>query len=189
MRRSRLFFLVLLAALALQRLWELRLSRRNAQRLLATGAREHAASHYGIMKLLHGAWFLSIIAEIFALRRPFHRRLATVASLCFLLGQGLRQAAIHALGPRWTTRVITVPGEEPVATGIYRFLRHPNYLGVILELASVPLIHGAYLTALLFSLANARLLYTRIRAEEAALATDSAYDRFLGNRPRFFPSP
>lgn len=187
MQRSRALFLLTLAALGLQRLWELRLSRRNASRLLAAGGREHAAAHYRTMKLLHGGWFLAMIGEVFGLRRRFYPRLAAVAAILFLGGQSLRQLAIRTLGPRWTTRVITLPGEEPVSDGIYHYLRHPNYLGVILELAAVPLLHTAYLTSAFFSLANAWLLRTRIRAEETALTADNQYETHLGERARFFP--
>lgn len=176
-----------MTGLALQRVWELRLSRRNAAALLASGGREHAAAHYRTMKLLHTGWFLAMLVEVFLLRRRYRPRLAAVASAVFVLGQSLRYAAIRALGARWTTRVITVPGAKVVNTGIYRYLRHPNYLGVVLELATVPLIHGAYLTSILFSLANGLLLRTRIRAEESALRRDSAYDTFLVERSRFLP--
>lgn len=187
MQRSRPLFLLILAGLGLQRLWELRLSRRNATGLLAAGGREHAAAHYRTMKVLHGGWFVAMTAEVLLLRRPFYPRLAVAASVLFTLGQSLRQLAIRTLGARWTTRVITLPGEQPVSGGIYRFLRHPNYLGVILELAAVPLFHTAYLTSISFSLANAWLLRTRIRAEEAALTTDNQYDTHLGDRARFLP--
>lgn len=189
MQRSRALFLLILATLGLQRLWELQLSRRNVTRLLAAGGREHAAAHYRTMKLLHGSWFLAMIAEVFLLRRRFYAPLAILASLLVTLGQTLRQLAIRTLGPRWTTRVITLPGEEPISGGIYRFLRHPNYLGVILELAAVPLLHNAYLTSAFFSLANAWLLRTRIQAEEAALTTDNQYEVHLEERTRFLPLP
>lgn len=187
MKRSQSLFLLFLAGLGLQRLWELRLSGRNTAALLAAGGREHAAAHYRTMKALHGGWFLAIVAEVLVLRRRFRPRLAAVAGLLFLLGQSLRYAAIRTLGERWTTRVITLPGEAPVRDGVYRFLRHPNYLGVILEVATVPLIHSAYLTSLLFSMANALLLRTRIQAEEAALIRDNAYGMAMMERARFAP--
>ena len=80
-----------------------------------------------------------------------------------------------------------VPDEAPVTTGIYRYLRHPNYLGVVLELGALPLVHGAWITAVVYSTLNALLLYVRVRAEESALERSSAYERAFQDRPRFVP--
>lgn len=141
------------------------------------------------MKALHVGWFVSMVAEVGWLRRPFRPALAAAAGLVALLGQALRYAAIRTLGRRWTVRIVTVPGRPPVRRGIYRHLRHPNYLGVALEIAAVPLLHTAYLTSLAFSIANALLLRTRIRAEEAALEAGAGYRRWFAHRPRFVPRP
>ena len=168
-------FAGIVGALALQRLVELRLSRRNENFILAQGGREHAPGQYRVMKVLHVSWFLSMLAEVFALKRPFRPLLSGLALALFLLGQRLRYAAIHTLGWRWTVRVMTLPGFPPVEEGIYRYLRHPNYLGVILEILAVPLLHNAYLTAILFSIANAGLLSWRIRTEEKALQEQNNY--------------
>ena len=96
-----------------------------------------------------------------------------------LLAQALRWWAIAALGPRWNVRIVFVPGEAPVTSGPYRFLRHPNYLAVALELFSLPLVGGAWICAALFSALNAGLLWVRIRAEERALGPIYA-ERFAG---------
>ena len=175
--------------LAGQRLLELRLSKQNEKRMMQQGGREHAAGHFRFMKVLHTGWFVAMVAEAGWLRRPFRPALAAVAGLVAVLGQFLRYAAIRTLGRRWTVRIVTVPGQPPVRHGIYRYLRHPNYLGVVLEIAAVPLLHTAYLTSLVFSLANALLLRTRIRAEEEALAADADYHRWLADRPRLVPRP
>lgn len=185
---TRWLFTGLLALLGVQRLAEMRLSRRNEDRILAQGGREHAAEHFRTMKVLHAAWFAAILGEVFGLKRPFQPGLALVAALLSLVGQSLRYAAIRNLGERWTVNVMTLPGEPPVQTGIYRYLRHPNYLGVILELLAVPLLHSAYLTSAVFSLANAWLLSVRIAAEEQALREDCNYQQVFGQQPRFFPS-
>lgn len=186
---TRGLFYLLVALLAGQRLLELRLSKRNEQRLKRQGGREHGAGHFPIMQLLHTGWFVAMVAEVGWLRRPFRPALAAVAALTAVLGQFLRYAAIRTLGRRWTVRIVTVPGRPPVRHGIYRYLRHPNYLGVVLEIAAVPLLHTAYLTSLIFSLGNALLLRTRIRAEEEALAADADFHRWLGDRPRLLPRP
>lgn len=184
---TRWIFLLLVILLGAQRLAEIHLSRRNEQRILNLGGREHAPGQFRVMKLLHLAWFLAMLAEVFGLQRPFNPRLALVAGLAFLTGQALRYAAIYTLGQRWTVRVMTLPGAPPVTHGIYRFIRHPNYLGVILEIAAVPLLHSAYLTAILFSIANGLLLAWRIHTEETALNEQSNYEQMFADRPRFLP--
>ena len=128
-----------------------------------------------------------MLAEVYLLDRPFIPWLTLAAIIFVLIGQSLRYAAILTLGPRWTVRVMTLPTEPPITRGIYRYVRHPNYLGVILEIAAVPLLHTAYLTALLFTLANAALLVVRIRTEERALELDNQYRRAFADRPRFIP--
>lgn len=180
-------FLTIVIALAAQRLFELRLSQRNEARLRAQGAHEVDAEHFGWMKALHTAWFLAMIIEVWCFRRVFKPLLAASALVLFLIGQSLRYAAIHTLGPRWTVNIMTLPGAPPVNDGIYRYLRHPNYLGVILEIGAVPLLHGAYLTSVVFSLANALLLMVRIRAEERALDAQGEYKVVFDGRPRFIP--
>lgn len=175
------------ALLAVQRLLELRLSARNVRALRQRGATEAGAAHMRWMRLLHGAWLLAMPLEVFLLDRPFVAPLAALALVGVLAGQALRYAAIRALGDRWTVNVMVLPGAPPVTGGIYRRVRHPNYLGVILEIACMPLLHGAWLTAAVFTLLNALMLRTRIRAEEAALRSAGAYDEVLGDRPRFIP--
>jgi methyltransferase len=113
---------------------------------------------------------------------------AVVAGIAFGAGQALRLIAIRTLGERWTVKVITLPGEPAVAHGIFRYLRHPNYLGVIIEIAALPMLHGAYLTALTFSVLNLLLLRARIRAEERALSGSSTnYGERFQDRPRLLP--
>jgi methyltransferase len=114
-----------------------------------------------------------MIVEVVGLARPFVPVLAAGALLILVIGQSLRYAAIRTLGWRWTVRIMTLPDAPLIRSGIYRYLRHPNYLGVALEIAAVPLLHTAYLTAVLFTLANACLLAVRIRAEERALRVDT----------------
>lgn len=184
---TRWVFLLLVIFLGLQRLAELRRSSRNERRILELGGHEYAPGQFRVMRVLHAAWFLAMIAEVFGLQRPFNPVLALVASLIFLAGQGLRYAAIHTLGERWTVRVMILPGAKPISRGIYRFIRHPNYLGVILEIGAVPLLHSAYFTAILFSVANALLLIWRIRTEEAALKEHNNYEQVFTDRPRFLP--
>lgn len=175
------------ALLAVQRLLELRLSARNVRALRQRGAVEAGAEHMRWMRLMHGAWLIAMPLEVFLLSRPFVAPLAALALGGVLIGQTLRYAAIRALGDRWTVNVVVLPGAPPITGGVYRHVRHPNYLGVILEIACMPLLHGAWLTAAVFTLLNGLLLRTRIRAEEAALRKAGSYDASLGDRPRFIP--
>ena len=184
---TRSIFLLLVLLLGVQRLAELRLSARHERRILTLGGREHAPGQFKVMRWMHTAWFLAMIAEVFGLQRLFHPTQALAASLGFLAGQGLRYAAIRTLGERWTVRVMTLPGAKPVSRGVYRYIRHPNYLGVMLEIVAVPLLHNAYLTAIFFSIANALLLAWRIRTEETALKEQNNYEQVFPSRPRFLP--
>ncbi len=163
---TRLLFVSFVAGLGIQRLFELHLSRRNERRMLQRGGREHTPETYRWIVTLHAAWFAAMLLEVFAGRRKFHPRLAVPAFGVFAAGQALRLTAISTLGWRWSTRVMTVPGEAPVQQGIYRYIRHPNYLGVELEILAAPLLHSAYLTSAVFGVANTLLLRARIRREE-----------------------
>lgn len=171
---TRLLFVAFVAGLGLQRLFELRLSRHHEQMMRQRGGREHAPETYRWIVTVHSAWFAAMLLEIFAGRRKIHPRLAAVSLSLFTLGQALRLTAIRTLGWRWSTRVVTVPGEAPVRHGIYRYLRHPNYLGVELEIIAAPLLHSAYLTSAIFGVANALLLRDRIRREEQALEKNNS---------------
>ena len=168
---TRLLFAGFVAGLGLQRVFELRLSRRNERRIRQRGGREHAPETYPWIVTLHAAWFAAMLLEVFAGRRRLYPRLALPAFGVFAAGQALRLTAIRTLGWRWSTRVMTVPGPAgaPVRHGIYRYIRHPNYLGVELEILAAPLVHSAYLTSVVFGIANALLLRDRIRREEQAL--------------------
>ncbi len=172
---SQLAFLALLGALVLERLVELRVSRRNARALAARGGVEAGRGHFPVMAILHGSFLVAAAFEVIFMASPWHPRLAIVCLFLAAGAQALRWWVVATLGERWTVRVFVVPGEGPVSDGPYRFLRHPNYLAVIVELAAVPLIHGAWRTALFYSLANALLLAWRIRVEERALAEAAPY--------------
>ncbi|HEX5760537.1 MAG TPA: isoprenylcysteine carboxylmethyltransferase family protein [Thermoanaerobaculia bacterium] len=159
-----------MAGVALTRLVELTVAERNRRRLMARGAVEAGAGHYPWMVALHAAWLAAAPAEVWLLDRPFLPVLAYPMLALFLLATALRWWVIAALGERWTTRILVLPEAPLVTGGPYRFLRHPNYLAVVLELAALPLVHTAWLTALLASAANAALLAVRIPVEERALA-------------------
>ena len=167
---TRLLFTLLVALVALGRGVELVIAERNRRRLLARGAVEAGAGHYPSMVALHAAWLVAAPAEVWLLDRPFLPWLAFPMLALFALATALRWWVIATLGERWTTRILVLPEAPLVTGGPYRFLRHPNYLAVVVELAALPLVHTAWLTALLASAANAALLAVRITVEERALA-------------------
>ena len=187
MSDTRVLYTVLVVLVALGRLAELRVAARNRQRLLAKGGVEVAPGHYPWMVGLHTAFLISCPVEVWLLDRPFVPLLAGAMLFLLLVAAALRWWVISALDGRWTTRIVVLPGVPPVTGGPYRFLRHPNYLAVILEILSLPLIHTAWLTALVFSLSNAWLLRVRIRAEEAGLSRASGYEAAFADRPRLIP--
>ncbi|PID37912.1 MAG: hypothetical protein CSB49_08315 [Proteobacteria bacterium] len=181
-------YLGFIALLGAERVVELVISSRNAAWALAHGGVEVGERHVVWMKLLHSALFAAIVAEVLLLRPPLSPALAWPLFAVALMAQGLRYWAIASLGKHWNVRVIVVPGAQAVRRGPFRYLRHPNYLAVVLEGLAVPLIHGAWISALGFSALNSWLLTVRIRCEERALVTHCDYDRRLGDRRRFIPS-
>jgi methyltransferase len=185
---TRLVFSALWALVVVQRLWETRVSKAHERLLFRDGATEHARWQMPWMIALHAAWLIATLLEVWLLARPFTLALAVPALLLFALGQSLRLVAMRTLGARWTVRIVTpAHANPPITQGVYRHLRHPNYVGVALEIFALPLLHGAYLSALIFSVLNALLLRARIRAEEQALSSTSAYAMAFAGRPRFIP--
>lgn len=180
-------YFIFLGALVVERLFELRLSNRNAEWAFARGGVERGQRHFWVMKLLHTGFFAACATEVLVLGRAFVPALGVSMLLVALMAQGLRYWAIASLGHHWNVRVIVVPGAPAVVSGPYRFLRHPNYLAVVLEGIAVPLMHSAYLTAAAFTLLNAALLVVRIRCEETALREHCDYDERLTSRPRLWP--
>lgn len=169
---SQVLFTVLVGAVALERLAELVVATRNARWAFARGGRESGAGHYPVMVVLHTGLLVGCLVEVWAADRPFVPAVGWVMLALALGSQALRWWCITTLGPRWNTRVIVVPDLPLVARGPYkhRWLRHPNYVAVVVEGFALPLVHNAWVTALVFTLANAALLTVRIRTENRALA-------------------
>ena len=178
-------YLAFLAAIAIERVVELAVSRRHERALAARGAIERGRRHYPAMVLLHAGALAGCAAG--ALLRPAPPPPWALGAAAAVLGaEALRWWAVATLGERWTTRVLVLPDAPPITGGPYRFLRHPNYLAVVVELAALPLAWGLLELALLASVANAVVLAIRIRVEERALGPRWA-SAFRG-RPRFLPS-
>jgi len=154
---------IILALVTLQRAGELVLAHYNTRRLLAQGAVELSPQHYPLIVALHAVWLIML----WILGR--HQPVNVLALALYLLLQILRCWVLWTLGPRWTTRIIVLPGAPLVTNGPYRFLSHPNYAVVIGEIALLPLALHLPVTALVFTLLNAMALSLRIRAENRAL--------------------
>jgi len=162
------FYVVLIVAVALERLAELVVSRRNLAWALRRGGREYGFGHYPFMVFLHTGLLVACLVE--ATRRPFNPALGWSMLAVVVLAQGLRWWCITTLGSRWNTRIIVLPGLPLVDRGPYRRLSHPNYVAVVLEGIALPLVHTGWITAAVFTVLNAGLLRVRIRAENAAMA-------------------
>jgi methyltransferase len=168
---SRIAYDALIAMIAAERLVELAVSRRNAAWSLGRGGVEHGEGHYPVMVVLHVALLAGCLAEPWLAARPFVPWLGWPALSLALACQGVRWWCVATLGERWNTRIITVPGLPLVGAGPYRWLRHPNYVAVVVEGLALPLVHSAWITAGAFTLGNLALLRERVRIEDAALST------------------
>lgn len=164
-------FTALVALVGLERVAELVVSRRNAAWCLARGGREAGRGHYRVMVALHTGFLVAMLAEAWIAQPAVPPWVAWSMLGLVLAAQALRWWCIATLGHQWNTRVIVVPGLPLVRRGPYRWLRHPNYLAVVVEGVALPMVHLAWITALAFTLANAALLAVRVSVEDAALAT------------------
>jgi methyltransferase len=163
-------FSIVVGLVALERLAELIVSKRNAAWSLERGGRETGQGHYPVMVVLHSGFLVAMLFEAFV-RRPEVPSTLAWSMLALVVGaQALRWWCIATLGRRWNTRVIVVPDLPPVRSGPYRLTSHPNYVAVVVEGVALPLVHACWWTAIGFTVLNAALLTVRLRVENAALA-------------------
>lgn len=168
-------YLVVVGLTALERLAELVVSARNARWSFARGAVESGRGHFPAMVALHTGLLVACVVEVLVADRPFLPWLGWPALALVVASQALRWWCIATLGPRWNTRVIVVPGLPLVDRGPYRWIPHPNYVAVVVEGIALPLVHTAWVTALVFTVLNAILLLRfRVPAEERALRAATA---------------
>jgi methyltransferase len=163
-----ILFLLFLAFLIFQRISELLLARKNETAVRKMGALEYDSGGYRTIVLMHAAFFLSLVSEYLILGRALNGHWPILIAI-FLLTQALRYWSILSLGKFWNTKILVVPGARAVTRGPYKYLRHPNYLAVVLEIAVVPLIFSCYITSALFTVLNLIALRRRIKIEESAL--------------------
>jgi methyltransferase len=162
------FYLVLILAVGAERVAELVVSRRNLAWARRRGGREQGFGHYPFMVVLHFSLLVACLVE--AAHRSFIPALGWPMIALVVLAQALRWWSIATLGPRWNTRIIVIPGVPLVEAGPYRWLRHPNYVAVVLEGIALPMVHTGWFTAVSFTVVNAGLLRVRIASESTAMA-------------------
>ncbi|CAJ1496972.1 isoprenylcysteine carboxyl methyltransferase family protein [[Mycobacterium] burgundiense] len=167
-------YYLLIAAVGLERIVELVVSKRNARWAFAHGGKEFGRGHYPAMVAIHLALLLGCVLEVWLLDRPFLPWLGWTMLAVVVAAQALRWWCIATLGKRWNTLVIVLPEAPLVRIGPYRWLHHPNYVAVVAEGIALPLVHSAWITAVVFTVANALLLTVRIRVENAALGYTDA---------------
>ncbi|MCF8060767.1 MAG: hypothetical protein K9K67_15800 [Bacteriovoracaceae bacterium] len=176
------FFKLIIIFTCVQRIFELFVAKRNEKYILGLGGKIIEEKNYIFMVLLHTSWLVALIYLAFFQRSSLISPPLFYGSLVFfLLGQTLRLTAIWTLGKRWSTRIVVLPEAPVVKKGIFNFIRHPNYLGVIFEIAALPLMGGYFIFAMIFSVLNGVILFFRIREEEAMLCQFNDYkEKFLG---------
>lgn len=166
---SQVWFTLLVALVGVERLAEMVVARRNAAWSFARGGIETGRGHWPVMVVLHVGLLVGAVVEVWVADRPFIPWLAWPMLALVVAAQLLRWWCITTLGPQWNARVIVVPGAPRVTNGPYRWMRHPNYVAVVVEGFALPLVGTAWVTALVFTVLNAGVLTMRLRAENEAL--------------------
>jgi methyltransferase len=180
-------YLVLLLLVGLGRLIELMISRRNQRRLQGQGVRKIAEPHFRWMVIVQAGLLVGAAAEVVLLHRPLIPALAISMLVLFVLANALRWWVIRTLAGHWNVEVMASARVGVVTGGPYRWVRHPNYVAVVVELFSLPLIHTAWITALVGSVANLEILRRRVRVEDGMLMADPAYRATMSAKPAFIP--
>jgi methyltransferase len=187
MELSVIAYLVLLFLVALLRIVELRISRRHQQDMIANGAKKVPDPRFRWMVVLHPAVLLGSALEVIFLHRPFYPIFAAICFLVFLAANAVRWWVIRSLGEHWNVQVINSTNLGVITTGPFRYVRHPNYAAVFVEMLALPLIHCAWITASVGSLAHVLVLSQRVFTEERVLFSDAHYRAAMAGKPRFLP--
>jgi methyltransferase len=184
---TRLPFTVLVLLLGGLRLYELRISKRRQRALRSRGVAQVREPHFAAMVVLHTSVLLAALAEVWLIPRAPLPVISPLALGVLLSANALRLWVIATLGPHWNVQIMDSAELGVVTGGPFRFIRHPNYVAVFLELLALPLVHGAWITALAGAGCHVWVLAQRIRAEETALLAHPSYRRLMGGKPRFLP--
>jgi methyltransferase len=187
MELSVISYLALLLAVALLRLVELRISKRHQAQMVARGAAKVDEPRFRWMVALHSAVLFGAALEVLLLRRPFLPVLAASMFFIFLVANAVRWWVIRTLGEHWNVQVMDSTRLGVITTGPFRFVRHPNYAAVFAEMLALPLIHTAWITALVGSLVHLVVLAQRLSTEERVLFANPDYRAAMSGKPRFLP--
>ena len=180
-------YLAFLSIIGLARLFELRLSHNNQRRMEQQGARRANDPVYPWMVALHVGTLLAAAAEVVFLQRPWIPWLGAAGVGIWLLTNVLRFWVIRTLAGHWNTQVVDSTRLGVISSGPYRWVRHPNYVAVFFEMIAIPLIHSAWFTLLVTTVAHVLVLRLRVRSEEKVLLADPGYREAMGGKPRFLP--
>lgn len=187
---TKVVFTALVLAVGVLRLLEMRVSRQRQRALAAdAGARPLRERVFPFMVALHTAVLVGAIVEVWSTDRAFRPVLASVALVLVAAANALRLWVIATLGRHWNVRIVSSLSLGVVSGGPYRFVRHPNYVAVFVELLALPLVHGAFVTAFVGAALHALVLRARVRSEDAVLLADAGYRAAMGGKPRFLPWP
>jgi methyltransferase len=184
---SVIAFLALLVAVAVLRLVELRISKQHQKEMLGRGATKVEEPRFRWMVLLHTAVLIGAAVEVVFLRRPFIPILAAVMIVIFVAANAVRWWVIRTLGEHWNVQVVDSTRLGVVTSGPFRFVRHPNYAAVFAEMIALPLIHTAWITAIVGTVAHALVLRMRLSTEERVLFANPDYRAAMSSKPRFLP--
>lgn len=182
-----MIFYLLVSFVITQRLIELIIAKRNEKWMRDQGGIEVANEHYKWIVIVHVLFFISLLIET-TINKLELSPIWPFFLLLFIFAQVVRVWSLYTLGKYWNTKIIVLPNTEVVAKGPYRFIRHPNYFVVALEILVIPLMFNAYITAVVFSLLNAIVLSIRIPREEKALEEATNYHEVFRKRSRFTPT-
>jgi methyltransferase len=180
-------FLALLLAVGFLRIFELGVSRRHQQQMAADGATKVKEPQFCWIVFVHTGVLIGAALEVVLLRRPFIPILAAVMLLLFLAANAVRLWVVRTMGKHWNVQVMNSMGLGVVTDGPFRFVRHPNYAAVFVELVSLPLIHTAWITAVLGCVGYVATISQRIALEESVLFANPAYRTAMAGKPRFLP--
>lgn len=180
-------FLALLAAVAVLRLVEVRVSRRHQQRMIARGATRTPNQHFGLMASVHVFVLAGAAFEVLLLKRPFIPALAAAMCFLFLAANFVRLWVVRTLGDHWSVQIMDSTRLGVVTDGPFRYVRHPNYAAVFVEMMALPLIHTAWITAVAGSFLHLLAIRKRLEAEEPPLLADPEYRAAMAAKPRFLP--
>jgi methyltransferase len=180
-------FLALLLAVGILRIFELGVSRRHQHQMAADGATKVKEPQFRWMVFVHTAVLIGAALEVVFFRRPFIPILAAVMLLLFLAANGVRLWVVRTMGKHWNVQVMNSMSLGVVTDGPFRFVRHPNYAAVFVEMVSLPLIHTAWITAVLGCVGCLATISQRIALEESVLFANPAYRTAMAGKPRFLP--